>query len=303
MSFRNLVISSGAFKGVAVLGCVRCLEERGLLSEIKRFVGTSAGALLSLFLALGFTYKQLRSFVKFAVTDMCAFEFDLDNVFRLFQAWGLDDGEKISQLARLAIRYKLGVSDVDFVELAKATGKHLVVCVTNVSERRREFLDVDRAPRLSVVKAIRMSCSIPFVFTPVSWNGSLYVDGAVYDEFPMDFLRPGERVHDTLGILLQSPKCEARDFFSYFRMLVEAMVAKINDYEDVDSNIVVLKFDRDDYIDTASFSMRVDIGEVEELVRMGYDRMREKLDEIRGAQEAMSSQMLGRDLGVLGVLG
>ena len=39
---------------------------------------------------------------------------------------------------------------------------------------------------MDVLLAIRMSFSIPFVFTPVKYNNNFYVDGSVLNDFPID---------------------------------------------------------------------------------------------------------------------
>ncbi len=46
--FRNLVFEGGGVKGSAYIGAIRALNEEGILPEIQRFGGTSAGAITAL---------------------------------------------------------------------------------------------------------------------------------------------------------------------------------------------------------------------------------------------------------------
>ncbi|NGX62010.1 MAG: Photosystem I assembly protein Ycf3 [Chlamydiae bacterium] len=55
----NLAIQGGGPKGIAYLGAIEKLEEEGLLDELKRVAGTSAGAILATLLAVGYTYEEL----------------------------------------------------------------------------------------------------------------------------------------------------------------------------------------------------------------------------------------------------
>lgn len=50
--FRNLVFEGGGVKGSAYIGAIRALNEEGILPEIQRFGGTSAGAITALLLGL-----------------------------------------------------------------------------------------------------------------------------------------------------------------------------------------------------------------------------------------------------------
>ena len=43
--FRNLVFEGGGVKGIAYVGTMRVLESKGILQNISRVGGTSAGAI------------------------------------------------------------------------------------------------------------------------------------------------------------------------------------------------------------------------------------------------------------------
>ena len=51
--FRNLVFEGGGVKGIAYVGAWEVLQKKGILKDIKRVGGTSAGAINALLLALG----------------------------------------------------------------------------------------------------------------------------------------------------------------------------------------------------------------------------------------------------------
>jgi NTE family protein len=62
--FRNLVFEGGGVKGIAYVGAMQVLEEEGILQDIKRVGGTSAGAINATLFALGFTNIQVRNILK-----------------------------------------------------------------------------------------------------------------------------------------------------------------------------------------------------------------------------------------------
>jgi len=59
--FRNLVFEGGGVKGIAYVGTMQVLAQRGALTDIRRVGGTSAGAINALILALGFLQRLGRS--------------------------------------------------------------------------------------------------------------------------------------------------------------------------------------------------------------------------------------------------
>jgi predicted acylesterase/phospholipase RssA len=96
--------------------------------------------------------------------------------------FGLDSGKGLVHFIRrlLGIRQKLTLADV-----YRRTGKTLRICVCNLSKRRAEYWTHETHPTVSLVHALRISCSIPFVFSAVKFRGDLYVDGAVADHLPL----------------------------------------------------------------------------------------------------------------------
>ena len=44
--FRNLVFEGGGVKGIAYVGALEVLDQEGILKDIKRVAGTSAGAMV-----------------------------------------------------------------------------------------------------------------------------------------------------------------------------------------------------------------------------------------------------------------
>lgn len=164
-------------KGVASFGAVVALKRAGALRHVSTVVGTSAGALVAAAVAVGRARASL-------VDELAAAEYapdvDLENVRTGF---GLDSGRHLDQW----IRRILGGEAYTFQQIRDEHGVRLVVCATNVNRRRPEYFGPDTSPDMDVAVALRMSCSIPLCFAAVRHDGSLYVDGAVSDNFPLEW--------------------------------------------------------------------------------------------------------------------
>jgi NTE family protein len=105
-------------------------------------------------------------------------------------------------------------------------GRLRVVAVERNSGRRVVF-GSPGAPRASVDQAVRASCAVPWVFSPVSIAGSEYVDGAVWSPTNLD-VAPAQRGARVLCLAptasLHGPRPLATRATSRAATLVEAAV-------------------------------------------------------------------------------
>ena len=78
--FRNLIFEGGGVKGIAYVGAMQVLEQRGVLKNIERVGGTSAGAINALLFALGFDIPSQRE-----ILESIAFKKFMDDSFGLIR--------------------------------------------------------------------------------------------------------------------------------------------------------------------------------------------------------------------------
>lgn len=207
----TLVVSGGGLKGVAALGAVHALRRRGMLTGVKTMVGTSAGALVCAALACG---RDPVEVVK--LLGPHAFRPDI-SLAGLGGAFGLDSGQGLTEFADAILggRYTFG-------GIQREHGIRLVVCVTNVAERRPVYLCPETHPDMDVALALRMSCSIPLYFAAVRLGEAVYVDGVLTDNFPCEWaVEQGSRC--VLGIrLVNHSKARPTTLEAYIAALVES---------------------------------------------------------------------------------
>jgi len=55
----NLVFKSGGVLGIAYSEAIEALEKEGVLSQVKRTAGTSAGAVAAVLISLGYSSNEL----------------------------------------------------------------------------------------------------------------------------------------------------------------------------------------------------------------------------------------------------
>jgi len=189
----TLVVSGGGMKGVASLGAVVALKRAGALKHVHTVVGTSAGALVAAALATDrASLKLLNGFAESSYKP----DIDLGNLMATF---GLDTGRHLNDW----IAVLLGGKRYTFRDIKQVFGMRLVVCATNLSERKPEYFGPETTPDMDVALALRMSCTIPLYFSAVHHEGRMYVDGAVSDNFPLAWAAEMYGARKVLGIAFQ----------------------------------------------------------------------------------------------------
>lgn len=207
----TLVLSGGGVKGVAMLGAMDRLRSAGLLADVRTVVGTSAGALIG---ALVATRQDMRGALDLISRHGYTPDFDFD---RFGKEFGLDGGECINSLSRTLLK----APGLTFADVRRKYGVSLIVCVTNVSRRRAEYLGPDTHPDMPIELAIRMSCSVPLYFSAVSYNGQWYVDGSIVDNFPCDWAM-NNGAKRLMGVCSRPVPTAVKTFEGYVMAIVES---------------------------------------------------------------------------------
>jgi NTE family protein len=187
--FRNLVFEGGGVKGIAYVGAMQILQQRGILPEIRRVGGTSAGAINALILALGYdvheTHEVLRSteFSRFMDSSFGV----IRDIRRLARDFGWYKGDFFESWAAEMVKAKMGSARATFGDLREAGKRDLHVVGTNLSTRYAEVFSAERHPGMPVVEAVRISMSIPLFFAAVRRGPrrDVYVDGGVILNYPV----------------------------------------------------------------------------------------------------------------------
>jgi len=186
--FKNLVFEGGGVKGNAYVGAMQVLKEEGVLPNIHRVGGTSAGAINATLFAIGFTNAQQRNIMK----NLNFNNFMDDNwgvvrdTKRLINKFGWYKGDFFHEWICGYIKKKLGEPNATFQDLKKEGKPDLYVYGTNLSTRFGEVFSYEHTPKARIADAVRISMSIPLFFSAVrNARDDVYVDGGVLNNYPV----------------------------------------------------------------------------------------------------------------------
>ena len=74
--YSNLVLSGGALKTITILGAVKYLEELNILKDFKQFIGTSAGAIISFFIIIGYSIDEIKNIFFTEISNIANINFE-----------------------------------------------------------------------------------------------------------------------------------------------------------------------------------------------------------------------------------
>ncbi|PLX87752.1 MAG: serine protease [Desulfuromonas sp.] len=158
----SLVLGSGGARGMAHIGVIQVLEERGF--TIRSISGSSVGALVGGIYAAG----ELETYAKW----VCALE-RLD-VLRLldlsFSGTALFKGERIIN----TLKELTGDQNIEDLPIS------YTAVATDLEKSKEVWLS--RGP---LFDAIRASIAFPTVFSAFSWQGKKLVDGGLLNPIPI----------------------------------------------------------------------------------------------------------------------
>ena len=237
--FKNLVFEGGGVKGIAYVGALEKLNERGILQNIERVAGTSAGAMVAVLVGLGYTAKDISdilwdiNFQNF-MDSSWGYIRDID---RLINDYGWYKGDFFRNLMGGYIKDKTGDSETTFRQLQamREKGKpfkdiHLIG--TDLSTGYSKVFNADATPDVKIADAARISMSIPLFFAAVKGvNGDdhVYVDGGLLDNFAI-------KVFDRLNYVYDQANARRTEYYKRYN---EALAA-LNDKPKTKRSITVI---------------------------------------------------------------
>ena len=284
----GLVLSGGGAKGYAHVGVIKALEEHGI--PIDYVTGTSMGAIVAGLYASGYSPDEMvkifnsdsfKNYYKGKIPSKYIdyFKYEQPDVSLL----RVDLRRKSKKIA-LALPTNiiapqpmdLGLVDL-FARSSAYAGNNFdnlfvpfrCVAADVYNNREKVFAEGDLGT------AVRASMTIPIMFKPVELDGTLYYDGGIYNNFPIETMREVFHPDIIIGVYVSafgsSNPPESEDLFAQIESLVMGEQKSV----DIDENKgLVLSFKFKDV-------GVMDFQKLDYVVNMGYDHCNEMIDSIK----------------------
>lgn len=259
-----LVLSGGSFKGLSYIGVIKALEKLDIRKYLNIFVGTSIGSIFAFLLSLNSYIEEIEDFVN-TLDFNKIFKFNLKN---LYCQYGLNNGDNIIKILEDFIIKKNFKTSLTFKELKDATNNTLIINSSNITKRQNEVFDYINTPDIEIIKAIRMSISIPLVFTPIEYNNCLYVDGGIINSFMYNYVIKKLNIKENkiIGVLLNDELDNDKNFMNYFMSIYYSLYAHM--YNEIDLNNVIVITIKNCNIST----FKINKNDIKNMIDIGYQK-------------------------------
>lgn len=251
--YDTLVIAGGGLYGLMYLGAIKYYMEKDQLNDVKEYVGTSIGSILCILISLNCNVEMIKTWLN---ENTLLHKNDI-NVFNIFEKYGIDCGDRLTNVLESKLKDLTGKSYINFKTLHEITGKKVTITGVNVSKMCVEYFNHQTTPYMHVSKALRISCSIPIIFTPVELNNDIYVDGGLLDNVPVNYVNKKE--NKILAIKSKLLKTDINNILTFVSSMINTIRInneRINDTENVDiieidydKNVPLISYDYTKYID------------------------------------------------------
>lgn len=234
--FKNLVFEGGGVKGIAYVGALEALDQEGILKDIERVAGTSAGAMVAVLVGLGYTAKEIGDIlweINFQNFMDSSWGFVRDTK-RFITDYGWYKGDFFRNLIAGYIEKKTKNGEITFKQLAdEKKYRDIYLIGADLSTGYSKVFSASFTPDVKVADAARISMSIPLFFAAVKGvNGDnhIYVDGGLLDNYAI-------KVFDRNNYVFNQTNARKTDYYKKINEKMKARNAKLRKLDPVNEYV------------------------------------------------------------------
>lgn len=211
-----LAMSGGGIRAATFLGILKILSDKigkDFYKQIPVMTGSSAGALICTSFHLGFNVDEIiavfyeHDFRRLVPSFYYPQEVPDHRMSKsLIKNYGLDSGDALNDFLDMMIRRKgYDPTRLTFYDLYRESGQTLVVTGAHMNSGECVYYSWSTTPDTLIATAMKITCRIPVMFVPWSKGDDLYVDGNLFDPFPVrkltKFYRKEAKRGNLMGII------------------------------------------------------------------------------------------------------
>jgi len=185
----TLFFSGGAMKCIVILGCMKYLFEKNIIKPnfegIKDIYFISGSSIYLTPLLMGFSLEStIELFKKIDYKKLSGIE-DI-KIQNFFENYGFKKITDYRYIMEVILKSKNINPDITLKEFSDMVNINIHFRVTNINKCCNEYINNHNSPDLKYIDAILMTSCIPILFEPIEYNGCLYIDGGINNNFPYE---------------------------------------------------------------------------------------------------------------------
>lgn len=203
-----LVLSGGGQAGWEMLGAMSHIQKEQ--QSFDAYIGTSVGGVIAALCSVGNHAVELFETLQHV---------DISNkpsLVRCVEEFGFCDSQPLMTAVTKMLENTCG-PEPTFKTHHERFGVDLVITGVCVTTQQTEYFRWDTHPDMKIMDALRITCAVPILFVPVKHDDRLYVDGALGDNFPIEYALRAykDTAQRVVGVSVQSARTQSTCFFTY----------------------------------------------------------------------------------------
>lgn len=201
MPIKHLVLSGGGPIMIQLLGAIQHLEANKFidLKNIESIYGTSAGAIIGVIICLKYDWETINEYIiKRPWQDV--FKIKVEKIFESYSKKGIFDLKTIEKCFKPLFDAKDIPMNITLEDFYKYSNIELHLFSFEINEFKIDDISYLTHPKLSLLTAIQMTCSLPILVTPVCIDDKFYIDGGIVCNYPLKHcIDSGKNIDEILG--------------------------------------------------------------------------------------------------------
>ena len=187
MTIKHLVISGGGPTMFQSLGAIQYLEQHKYidLNNIETIYGTSAGAIIGVFISLKYDWTTINDYVIKRPWHKI-FSIKAQHIFDAYTKKGLFDNTTIEKCLKPLFDAKDISMEITMKDFFEYCGIEIHMFTFEINNFESIDISYKTHPDLQLIKALHMSCSLPVIMSPVFLENKCYIDGGINCNYPLN---------------------------------------------------------------------------------------------------------------------
>lgn len=260
MDIENLTFEGAGIFGITYIGALSILESRKILKNIKRYSGSSSGAIIATLLSIGYSLTELEKLLTetkwstFLDTSCCC------GIFNFFNIYGFNKGKSKEKWFKKIIKNKSGYDNLTFKQIYDLYNKELYICAINLNHEKPIYFSYKYSPNMPVWLALQMSTCFPYIFSPIKYKNEYYIDGGVMENYPIEIF---DDKHKSLGFKIISSDSYNKNLSNIYEYSTCVLSSSLRALDDKDTGPYI---DRTIFINIPKQGLLTSVLDIEEII-------------------------------------
>jgi predicted acylesterase/phospholipase RssA len=181
----DIVLSGGAYFGLYEIGVLYKLHTLYNIEKIKSIHGTSIGGLISVIISLNIDMDIVKNYIINRPWNNIINISPL-NIINIISKKGLLNPNILNEIIIPLFDFKEIKHNITLSEYYEINNINLNFYTIDINNFQLIQINYKTFPDLELLTAIQMTCALPFIFEPVKYNNTYYIDGGILNNYPLE---------------------------------------------------------------------------------------------------------------------